>query len=293
MHAVFETGKGECVFQQVLAIDPKPAGAACAPRAEGSVSVRVRLRAGATRLADLRQQGSAKAFFPRHQGPACEGVLLNTAGGITGGDRFAYRAVAEAGTWLGLSTQAAERAYRAEPGQTGRLAASLTVAPGARIDWLPQETILYDGAALARGLEVEMAADSCLLAVEPVIFGRRAMGERVRDLRFSDQWRIRRDGRLIHADALRLFGDADAIMARTAAGAGAGAMASLVLIAPDAERFLGPLRALLPETAGASVIGPGILAARMLAVDGRLLRRSLLPMLACLRGTTLPKVWTL
>lgn len=293
MRAVFETVNGRSMSEVVVPIDPKRARPVYVPRAEGEVRLRVRRRGGATRLADLRQQGSAKAFFPRNPGPACEGVLLNTAGGITGGDRFSFRAEAETGTWLSLSTQAAERAYRAEPGQTGQLTTRLTLDPGARVDWLPQETILFDGSALSRRLEVDMADDSRLLAVEPVIFGRRAMGERVRDLRFVDQWRIRRGGRLVHADALRLLGDAEAVMAGAALGAGAGAMASLVYIAPDAERFLAPLRALLPETAGASLIRPGVLAVRLLAPDGRLLRRALLPMLECLRGIALPKVWTL
>ncbi|MBY8974617.1 urease accessory protein UreD [Rhodobacteraceae bacterium NNCM2] len=262
-------------------------------RARGLVRVRARHRNGVNALADLRQQGSAKAFFPRHPGDACEGVLLNTAGGITGGDRFTYAANADDGAWLSLSTQAAERAYRAEAGETGHMDVSLTLGAGARIDWLPQETILYDGASLARRLDVSMAPGSRLLAVEPIVFGRRAMGERVRDLCFTDQWRVRRGGVLVYADALRLVGDAEAQLARAAIGAGAGAMASLVYIAPDAEARLAPLRALLPESGGASLIREGVLAARLLAPDGRLLRDALIPMLEALRGDSLPKVWTM
>ncbi|MEM0942587.1 MAG: urease accessory protein UreD [Pseudomonadota bacterium] len=216
-------------------------------------------------------------------------MILNTAGGITGGDRFAYRAAAGPGARLSLTTQAAERAYRAQPQETGHVHAHLTAAEGARIDWLPQETILFDGSALSRRLEVDLAPDATLLAVEPLIFGRAAMGERLRALRFSEQWRVRRAGRLVFADALRLQGPAEEILAGPATLAGHRAMASILLAAPDAERFLAPLRTLCP----ASLIRPGILAARITAPSGFELRHILLPALELLRGAPLPKVWTL
>ena len=264
-------------------------------RARGEARIAVRASARGTELARLRQSGSAKAMTPRRSGEDLVAVLVNTAGGVTGGDRFDYGGEAEAGSALTLSTQAAERAYRARDGEVGRVSVALKAGEDARIDWLPQETILFDGAALARRLEADLAPGARLLAAEPVILGRPAMGEAVRSLRFTDDWRIRRDGRLIYADALRLIGDAREIAARRAVLDGAGAFASLALFAPDgeAEALLAPLRALLPETAGASLIRPGVLAARIAAPTGFDLRRALIPALELLRGAPLPTVWRL
>lgn len=264
------------------------------PRAEGSVSLAVKARAGRTRLAELRHQGSAKALLPRHDGPDLQAVLLNTAGGITGGDRFTWTAEARASTHLTVTTQAAERGYRAASG-TGRVTTRLTLGDGARLHWLPQETILFDGASLTRRLEVDMAADATLLAVEPVIFGRQAMGETVRELSFREDWRIRRAGRLVYADALRIAGDATEILSGPATLQGHRAMASLILIGPEAEAALPRLRALLPgtdsATGGASLIRDGVLAARLAASDGFTLRRWLIPILESLGGARLPTPW--
>lgn len=253
--------------------------------------VAVKLGHGASRLADLRQSGSAKILFPRTHTPDLHAILLNTAGGITGGDRFKYAALAGDRASLTLSTQACERGYKAQPGSTGILEANLCVGASASLHWLPQETILFDGAALQRQLNVEMAADATFLGVEPIIFGRTAMGETVHNLRLSDQWRIRREGQLVYADALRIQGDFQKIAARRAVLNGAAAMASIVLIAPDAETRLTPLRKMLPPDGGASIIRPGVLSARIVAADGFSLRRTLIPILEYLRGTPLPTVW--
>ena len=270
---------------------PAPPLTVAQQRAIGHARISVRQRAGRTRLAGLRQEGSAKILLPRTQGIALQAVLLNTAGGITGGDWFGWTGEAGPETHLSLSSQAAERAYRARPGETGHVTTRLRIAEGARLDWLPQETILFDGAALSRRLEADLAPDATLLAVEPLIFGRKAMGEVVHDLRLTDQWRIRRGGDLVYADALRVHGDAAAILSGPATLAGMRAMASLALIAPEAERLLAPLRAALPATAGASLIRPGVLAARIAAPDGLVLRRALMRALPVL--APLPKVWSL
>lgn len=261
------------------------------PRAIGIARVSSRLRDARSVLADLHQSGSAKILFPRTFTDDLHAVLLNTAGGITGGDRFSYAATATAGAALTVTTQACERGYRAQPGSTGTLHTDLSLGSAATLHWLPQETILFDGAALDRRLSVEMAADATLLAVEPIIFGRTAMGEVVHDLRLTDHWRVRRDGELVYADALRMIGDFNAIASRPGTLNGAGAMASVLLVSPTAESSLSALRQLLPVDAGASLIRPGVLTARILAKDGFLLRRALIPILEYLRGAPLPQVW--
>jgi urease accessory protein len=274
------------------AVESSPRPRAAQPRAIGEALVGAKFARGGSVLADLRQRGCAKALLPAGVDPGLSAVLLNTAGGITGGDRLTYRGVAHPGARLTLSTQAAERAYRAHPGEVGRVDATLKVAPGARIDWLPQETILFDGCALDRTLTIDLAGDGVVLALEAVIFGRAAMGEVLTDPRFRDAWRVRRDGRLIYADGFRLIGP-DAL-SRHGALAGAGAAASLLLAAPDAEAMAPRARAALGDAPGAGVSAfDSLLSARIIAADGLALRRRLIPLLVALRGAPPPKVWTI
>lgn len=248
---------------------------------------------GRSLLSGLRQAGSLKALFPRISSGPCQAVMVNTAGGITGGDRFGIEARAEPGSALTLTTQAAERAYAAQPGETGTLSTRLEAGAGAVLNWLPQETILYDRCALTRRLEAEIAGDARLLVCEPLVFGRAAMGERVTQGAFRDRIAIRREGRPLYTDATRLEGDISASLARRAVADGAGAMAQVVLVAPDAEAHLRPIREILPEHAGASLIGQDVLAIRLLAPDSHLLRRVLIPVLTRLARAPLPRSWTI
>lgn len=240
------------------------------------------------RLTRLYQQGCAKLLLPRHS--PSEAVFVNTAGGITGGDRISLLARAGADEALTLTTQAAERIYRSS-GATARVANDLTLGENARIDWLPQETILFDGASLERRLTVDMAASSRLLALESIVFGRAAHGEVITRLHLRDNWRIRRDGRLIHAEALRL----DGMPATPATLSGIRASATLLLAAPDAEDLLDGARALLPAApveAGLSAL-PGLLIGRFLAPSSQSLRGALIPLIRHLRGGPPPRVWQL
>lgn len=278
------------------------------PRARGRAAVSARLRDGASRVGRLEQQGSARCMLPATPG-RLEAVLLNTAGGVTGGDLFAWGAEAEAGAFLTVSTQAAERAYRAQTGETGRVDAALRVGPGARLDWLPQETILFDGADLARRYEVDMAADGRLLMVEQVALGRLAMGETAPRARLRDVWRVRRDGRTIFADALRLDGEAPAAaLDGPGCWAGARAAATVLYVAPDAEDRLAAARAALGDAgralngldadrpaapSGGASAWRGMLVARLLAPDACALRAALLPLIHALRDAAPPRVWRL
>jgi urease accessory protein len=218
-------------------------------------------------------------------------VLLNTAGGVTGGDRFAYSAEAGPGAHLTLATQTAERAYRAQPGETGRIAVSLKIGPGARLEWLAQETILFDACSLRRTIDVEMAGDASLLLVEPVMLGRQAMGETVESGFFSDFQRIRRGGRLVYADATRLSGAVAAHAARPAALGPNRAWATIVYVAPDAETRLDEARSLVSDGEGGASAFDGLISARMVSSDSQELRRRLLRFLKAFRDGPPPRVW--
>ncbi|MDQ2094450.1 urease accessory protein UreD [Rhodalgimonas zhirmunskyi] len=262
------------------------------PRARGKVHVSTKARDGASVLDGLRQAGSLKLLFPRVDRKAApQAVLVNTAGGVTGGDRFEISGRAGVGTALTLTTQAAERAYRAQPGETGKIRTRLSVEAGGRIDWLPQETILYDGSALDRALSVDLATDARFLMVEPLVFGRTAMGETLSRARFRDRIEIRRGGVPLYLDSIRMAGDLAAHLARRHIADGAGAMVSLLYVAPEAEARLDAIRARLPETAGASLIRDGVLALRGLAPDSHLLRQWLVPLIESLAHDPLPRPW--
>lgn len=257
------------------------------PRARGELRASFVLRDGRTRLARLYQQGSARAILPAT--PGCEMVVLNTSGGLAGGDRLRIGVDLAEGTHLTATTQTAERAYRATT-SPARIEARLTVGAGAHLDWLPQETILFDGARLHRDQEVALAHGASCLWAETLILGRAAMGETVRRLDLTDRRRITRDGRPLHVENLRLDDAALADGASPATLAGSRAFATVVLVAEGAERLLAPARAALGRDGAASLVA-GRLVARLIAADGWPLRQTLARLIAALRPGPLPRVW--
>jgi len=262
-------------------------------RARGEVRIAVAAADGVSRLKTLYQSGSAKVRLPRvPTGGAPELVLLNTAGGLTGGDRLAWRLEVGVGAAAVATSQAAERIYR-RSGGVAEIETALSVGAGARLDWLPQETILFDRSAVSRRLVADLDGTASLLAVEAFVLGRTAMGETVRSAIVSDAWCIRRDGRLVFADTVRLDGDAAGIMAGPATGGGATAVATLVLVAPGAEAKLGVARDALGEAAGESGVSAwnGVLVARLMAPAGQALRADLIRLVEALRGASMPRVW--
>lgn len=260
-------------------------------RARGEGRVIAAARDGKTEIQRLFQEGCAKVRLPHTHSDALQAVLMNTAGGLTGGDHVCWTAEAGPGAKLVLTTPACERVYRSVSGDA-RVENRLVANEGAHIDWLPQETILFEGSRLDRRLEVDLAEGATLTAVEAVLIGREAMGEAAPTARLRDNWRIRRDGKLIHAEATVLSGD-PAERDGLSLLDGAIAFATVLHVAPDADRRLEAVRALLPETCGASVIGER-LTVRLLARDGLALRRSLSPIIALLSSAgSIPRLWTL
>lgn len=275
----------------VPAIISSPLVTPVQPRAMGAVTLSAKCTPQGSALADLRQSGALKALFPRPDSSALQAIMINTAGGITGGDNFALIASAEQNAHLTLTTQAAERVYRAQPEQVATVSNCLSVSAGARLDWLPQETILFEASALKRRMHVELDEGASLLLVEPLVFGRAAMGETLKNACFNDRIDIRRQGSPVFLDAMTLRGDVTSHLAAPRIAAGAGAMALIVYIDTDAQARLTAIRALLPETAGASLIAPDLLVVRILAMDSFELRQSLVPALRHLTNDALPRSW--
>lgn len=272
--------------ERVLGPLPKP------QRANGKARMAFRRRDGATHLHRLHQDGSMKVRFPRTSDGIPEAVLINTAGGMTGGDEFGTEVQLDRGARATLTTQACERIYKST-GPLVAVANRIGLQAGARLDWLPQETILFDGGRMARRLEADLAGNAELLISEATVFGRAAMGETVQSGTFRDRWRISRDGKLVFADELRFEGNIACQLMRPAILAGNAAMATVLLVASECERLLEPVRKIIGNAGGASAWG-GKLLVRLAAADGFSLRRVLIPVLAELSmGRSLPKVWQL
>lgn len=270
---------------------------ALAPRAAGA----------AMRLVGLHQSGAAKVFLPRIHAPVPEVVYLNTAGGLARGDRLGFELSLAPGAQAVGTTQTAERVYGGGRGGIASTAAeaaemqvTLTLGAGARLDWLPQETILYDGSALARRTRADLGPGATLLMAEMLVLGRAAMGETVGRLALQDRREIWREGRPLVIEPLALGDsalDRPGAAPRGALLDGARAIATIVLAGCGAETAAGPLRAALSglEGAEAQVSGwDGRCIVRLRAGDGLELRRAVARALAPLRGNrALPRVWQL
>lgn len=278
-------------------LTPDPTRRSAPPRLERSVGLARVTLAGPTphqgqgqgaRLERLYQSGSAKAV-PLFTPQGAEIAFLNTSGGLCGGDRLGYALDLAPGARATATTQTAERAYRAD--RPAEVSVEMKVGAGGWLDWLPQETILFDGAQVVRRTEVALGAGAGCLLAESVILGRIAMGETVSALDFRDTRAVRQAGRLLWLEPLHLCPDAFDGLATLR---GARALASVALIRPGAGDLLSPLRAVLTESgvAAAASALPDRLMLRMMAADGWPLRRQLARALAVLRqGAPLPRVW--
>lgn len=277
----------------------KAAGPAPYPvlqRARGKGHVGTQQRDGATELSTLYQDGCAKIRLPNTHSQALEAVLINTAGGLTGGDHMQWSADLAPGGHMVLTTQACERIYRSIGGPAF-VETRLQVGPGAHLDWLPQETILFAASQLDRRIEIDLGEASSLTAIEAVLLGRDAMGEAALDARLRDNWRVRRNGRLLHAEATRLDGT---LAERNGLSllSGCRAFASVLHVAASADQCaatLARLRAALPPDGRIAASANGErLVIRALAQTGLALRRLIVPILSELSGAgSLPRLWHL
>jgi urease accessory protein len=225
---------------------------------------------GASRLATLEQRSPLRVLFPRPAaGDPPIAALVTTSGGLVGGDRLDVAVSASRDASVLAIGQAAEKVYRSL-GSDCLIDVSLAVADGGWLEWLPQETILFEGARLRRSTVLDVAAGGRALAGEMLVFGRVARGERMTHGLVRDAWRVRIGGRLAWADALHMEGDEIARCLEAPAGfAGARAYATALYAGPDAGDRLDLARALVAQEgvrSGATLCGP-VLVARWLGAD--------------------------
>jgi len=261
-----------------------------ANRAIGRVGLTVRAREAATRRERVVEDGSLRVRFPGSAARELDAVIVNTAGGIAGGDRFEIDLEVGEGAALALTSASAEKVYRSL-GPDATIGVRLAVGAGASLAWLPQETILFDSARLARNIDVAIDETAGLLLAEAVVFGRSQMGEQVEAGHFFDRWRIRRGARLVYAETVRLDGAIAQKFARPAVARGGCAVATILRV-PGNDAQVAAVRAL----AFAGEVGisawNGICVTRLCARDGAALRRDLVQVLSVLRGGALPRLWS-
>lgn len=260
--------------------------------------IRVSFSGRANRLTELYQANPCRVLLPRRPKGQVEAVLLNTAGGITDGDQLDYTIAAHDGACVTATTQAAEKVYRSRGGDS-HVHSHLNITGGGFLEWLPQESILFNGGALARKTDIEISGDSRLLALDWLVLGRLASGETLDRAAVHDRWRLRRDGVLIWADDFRLAGDLEALRHRPSLLDGARALATLIYVADDAPDHLEAVREMLSASISRAGVSerPGLLICRFLGPDGFVLRRDVEKFLLSFRTIIhgrpypLPRVW--
>ena len=262
-----------------------------ANRAVARLTLDAKWADGATRRRRVHEQGGLRVRCPGPPAAELEAMIVNTAGGMAGGDTFDLDFKVGPGARLLVTTAAAEKVYRTLGCET-TITARLDVAAGGELAWLPQETILFDRARLQRTIEINLAADARLLMAEAVIFGRAGMGETVTKGLLFDRWRLRRSGRLIHAESVRLDGNVAAKLAQSAVAKSGIAMAT-VLSVPGDETTVAAARAASRECRGEVGVSAwnGLAVVRLIAAEGAALRHDLACVLTSIRGGRLPQLW--
>lgn len=271
-----------------------PAAAAAALRSSGIVRLEFKRRGDATVLDRLYQSGCLKARLFRPEPRHCtEAAVLNTSGGLVGGDRLFHDIRWGPATHAAITTPACEKLYRAAS-RIATIQTSLSVAEGATAEWLPQETIVFDRTKVKRDLQVRLAVGAIFTGIESVVLGRAEMGETLQTVWLRDGWRIWRGDRLIYADAFNLGGDASKLLTCAPTLQGHRAFANLLHIGPRAEAEMQRVRDFLADSGcicGTSAWN-GMLSARLVARDGATLRQAVAQVLGIIRGNlALPRVW--
>src|SRR5712672_342490 len=262
-----------------------------ANRAQGSVTFDVHLLEGVTRRRHLHESGSLRVRFPSPEAEGLSAVFVNTAGGVAGGDRFDIDIATGEGSRLAVTTAAAEKVYRAQ-GPAAQLSIALKAEARSHLSWLPQETILFERARVQRRIDIDLAESASLLLCEIVVFGRAAMGEKMLTGSFVDRWRLRRGGRLVFAETVRLDGDIGEKLKRRAVAKG-GAAIGTALIVPGDEALVTRMREASESFGGEVGISAwnGFAMARFCAQDAARLRADMMTVLGRASAAALPRLW--
>jgi urease accessory protein len=283
----------------VLIANPMAASAAlrdeifAGNRAVGRIAFTVAAGPGGSRRGRVHEAGALRVRFPNGSSRATlDAVIVNTAGGMAGGDRFGIDVAVGAGARLTVTTAAAEKIYRSL-GPDSNIAVQLDIGPGGALAWLPQETIVFNEVRLRRTIDVALARDANLLLAEAIVFGRSAMGEAVLQGHVFDRWRLRAGRTLIFAETLRLDGVIAQRLSQRAIAWGGVAVANVIRY-PGNDGDVAAVRAMQEGFAGevGASAWNGVAVVRLIAPDGATLRRDLVSVLTAMYAAPLPRLWS-
>ncbi len=261
-------------------------------RVSGGVSIHCQQRLGQSRIVNTRERDGYKVRSPRRSEPP-EAVLINTGGGIAAGDDILHDICVDDGADLTVTTQASERIYRSIDGAMSKIDARIELGAGAGLNWLPQDTIIFDRSRLERNITAEITDTSRLLVAETLVLGRVAMGETLTEGLFRDKWRIHRGGKLVFAENVLLRDETFHLLNAAAIAGGAQAILTLVFLAPDAEDRLSAVREVLASAKFdcAASAWNRMLVVRGLALKTEQVRSLMSELVPALHRGTLPRVW--
>jgi len=261
-------------------------------RVSGGVNIRCEWRLGKSRVTQLGERDGYKVRIPRHSAPP-EAIMINTGGGIAGGDTILHNVSVGDSAELTITTQASERIYRSAHQAVTTMGVNLEVGQDASLNWLPQDTIIFDRSRLKRRISVSLTSTSRLVLAEATVFGRQAMGEILSNCLFHDSWRVRRDNKLVFAENVRLQDESLCHLSSPAIAADAKVALTVLYCAPDAEYQLVRVREILEACAFdcAASVWNNLLVVRALAPGPEPVRKIMASLAPPLTGRSLPRVW--
>ena len=245
-------------------------------------------------LTKLYQEGSSRAILPNTYGKTKELILINTSGGITSGDKYNINLILE-NSKLCATTQAAEKIYSGY-GDPAKLLININLDENSSLFWLPQEMILFDNCNLQRSINVKLEKNSNLLISETFVFGRTAMGEKIKNGYLSDLWKIYVADKLQHVEAINFNGNIEeSISKKTTLNNQSAvntifAMGEIVIkIASDLRKVLSNLDNVMSELS----MWDDKMIIRTISKNNYYLKSALNKILFNIIGNNLPKIWNI
>ena len=242
-------------------------------------------------LGPLRVQKHLYAEGPE----VCQHIIVHPPGGIAGGDQLNINVRVGPDAWAQLTSPGAAKWYRAAG--PAYQAIELSVAAGATLEWLPQETIVFSAAQAELSTRIELEGDARLFYWDMVALGRLASGERFEQGHFQSHLDIRRDGQLLWHERQRIVGN-DGLLDSPIGLDGNPVFATLLVTGDISAELLETCRNLPNPVRGDLTQLPGLLVARCLASEALEARGWMIDLWRLLRPVLLgrealaPRIWS-
>ncbi len=263
-------------------------------RSHGAARLAFANRNNRNSIVERYASAPVRILTPSIQGGIPEAVLANTSGGIAGGDTSHVDILVAQNAQALVTGQAAEKIYRSID-MPASIRTVIKIEDGSTLEYLPQESILFDGAKLNRAVNISLGARSCLLLSEMFVLGRWAMNEDFTRGIFLDRWSIDVAGQPIWREGLRVEGGLSSLSS-SLGFANARALATIFYAGANAAEVLGLARDVIGPMGGATIVR-GMLVVRMLGNEAGMLKQQLSEIISIIRAAALgrpaevPRVW--